>query len=150
LYATFNHRFYTYLNWTEGILNLAFSLALARRYGIIGVAMGTLIAAVVVRILVQPWWVCKVSKLYYGKYMRFWGGTLLHCMLWTAVAIAASAWGLRPNYPLLIGSAILASTLYAAGSWLFILNSSERAKLLRAMQNRRQDEVESAAHVAAL
>jgi len=143
LYATFNHRFYTYLNWAEGLLNLAFSLALARPLGIIGVATGTLIAALLIRIVVQPWWVCRVSNLRYVNYMRFWGGTLLNCVFWTGVAIAVSAWGLRPSYPLLIGSAILASGLYAISSWLFILNSSERTKLVVAMSNRGQEKVQT-------
>jgi O-antigen/teichoic acid export membrane protein len=150
LYATFNHRFYTYLNWAEGILNLGFSLALARPLGIVGVALGTLIAALIVRVIVQPWWVCKVSELHYINYMRFWGQTLLYCSFLTGIAIAVSAWGLRPSYPLLIGSAILASALYAAGSWLFILNPTERAKLFAAIADRRRDNVESTARVAAL
>ena len=107
LYASFNHRFYTYLNWTEGILNLGFSLVLARPLGIVGVAMGTLIAAFLVRVIVQPWWVCKVSKLHYAHYMRFWARTMVQSIVLTGVAIAVSAWGLRPSYPLLIGSAIL-------------------------------------------
>jgi O-antigen/teichoic acid export membrane protein len=150
LYATFNHRFYTYLNWAEGILNLAFSLVLARRFGIVGVAMGTLIAALLVRIIVQPWWVCKVTKLHYGTYMRFWGGAMSRCIFWTGIAIAVSAWGLHPSYPLLVGSAIFASALYATVSWLFILNQSERAKLLGALVNRQQGAVESTVHVPAL
>ena len=150
LYASFNHRFYTYLNWTEGILNLGFSLVLARALGIVGVAMGTLIAAFLVRVIVQPWWVCKVSKLHYAHYMRFWVRTMVHSIFLTGIAIAVSAWGLRPSYPLLIGSAILASTVYAGGSWLFILNPDERAKLLAAIANRRQYSVASAAGIAAL
>jgi O-antigen/teichoic acid export membrane protein len=150
LYAIFKHRFYTYLNWAEGILNLAFSLALARPFGIVGVALGTLIAAFIVRVIVQPWWVCKVSELHYVNYMRLWGGTMLRCISLMGVAIAVSAWGLRPNYPELLGSVTLAAVLYATGSWLFILNPSERKKLLAAMTNPRQDKVESNAPVAAL
>lgn len=150
LYATFNHRFYMYLNWTEGILNLVFSLALARPLGMVGVALGTLIAALIIRIIVQPWWVCKVSELHYLSYMRFWGKTLLRCIFWTAIAISLSVWGLRPSYPLLIGSAILASLLYAAASWLFIFSRSERNKLLEALTNRQPDAVESTEHVVAL
>ena len=123
LYATFNHRFYTYLNWAEGILNLVFSLALAHPLGIVGVALGSLIAAFIVRVIVQPWWVCKVSELHYLNYMRFWGKAMLQCISLTAIAIAVSAWGLRPSYPLLVGSAIVASAVYGAGSWLFSVES---------------------------
>ena len=79
LYATFNHRFYTYINWAEGVINLVFSLALARRFGITGVAMGTLIGALVIRAVIQPWWTCRVSGLHYGTYVKFLGKNFLYC-----------------------------------------------------------------------
>jgi O-antigen/teichoic acid export membrane protein len=150
LYATFNHRFYTYLNWAEGILNLAFSLALARSLGLIGVALGTLIAALIVRVIVQPWWVCKVINICYTGYMRFWVGKLLQCFFWTAVAITISAWGLRPNYALMTGSAILATVAYTIACWMFIFNPSERTQLWRAIAHRRQQEIEADAPVEIL
>src|SRR5262249_36745312 len=37
LYATFKHRFYTYLNGAEGLINLVVSLALAKPLGVLGV-----------------------------------------------------------------------------------------------------------------
>lgn len=134
LYATFKHRFYTYINWAEGILNLAFSLALARPLGILGVALGTLIGAFLVRIVLQPWWVCKVSGLHYGDYMRFLGKNVLRCGCLAGVAIAISAWGLRPNYLWLISSAVCATAIYSAGSWLVIFNRRERELVLGALR----------------
>ena len=50
LYATFKHRFYTYMNCAEGAINLVISLLLARPLGILGVALGTLIGAFIVRV----------------------------------------------------------------------------------------------------
>jgi O-antigen/teichoic acid export membrane protein len=126
LFATFNHRLYTYLNWAEGILNLVFSLALARPLGILGVALGTLIGAVVVRIVVQPWWVCKVSSLHYGSYMRFLGRNVAYCVCLMGAATAIVAWGLRPSYPFLVASAICATAIYAIGSWMLVLDPRER------------------------
>jgi O-antigen/teichoic acid export membrane protein len=126
LFSTFNYRFYVYTTWAEGILNLVFSLALARPLGILGVALGTLIGAVIVRIVVQPWWVCRVSGLDYGSYMRFFGRNLAYCGCLMGAAIAAVAWGLRPSYPLLVASAICATVIYAIGSWLLVLNPRER------------------------
>ena len=43
--------------------------------------MGTLIAAFLVRVIVQPWWVCKVSKLHYAHYMRFWARTMVQSIV---------------------------------------------------------------------
>jgi len=138
LYATFKHRFYTYLNCGEGILNLAVSVLLARSLGVLGVALGTLIAAFIVRVLAQPFWVCKASGLSYSKYIRFLGETTLRCAGLSALVIAISAWGLRPSYPWLIGSAACATVIYIAGSWLVVFNRTERGQLLAMASTRRQ------------
>jgi O-antigen/teichoic acid export membrane protein len=144
LYATFKHRFYTYLNCAEGLINLAFSLALVRRLGVVGVALGTLIAAFLIRVVAQPFWVCKVSGLPYGNYIRFLAGTLLRCTGLIGAAVAITAWGLRPSYPWLVSSAICATTIYAAGSWLMVFNRLEREQLLAVVTSRSQTSAESA------
>jgi O-antigen/teichoic acid export membrane protein len=145
LYATFKHRFYTYMNWAEGILNLVFSLILARPLGIVGVAMGTLIGAVVIRLVVQPWWVCRVTGVHYGRYARFLGKNLLYCCFLGAAAVGAAWWGLRPSYPYLIASAIFATTVYALGSWSIVFDRHERERLLASIVARRSPQVEPAA-----
>jgi O-antigen/teichoic acid export membrane protein len=137
LYATFNHRFYTYTNWAEGLLNLAFSLVLARPLGIVGVALGTLIGAFLIRVVLQPWWVCKVNGIPYGIYMRFIGRNLLYCSLLMGGAIAISAWGLRPSYPFLVASAICATLIYAIGSWLLVFDPLEREYFKAALRRDR-------------
>jgi O-antigen/teichoic acid export membrane protein len=149
LYATFKHRFYTYLNCAEGLINLAFSLALARPLGVFGVALGTLIAAFLVRVVAQPFWVCKVSGLPYSSYMRFLGGTLLRCICLIGAVIAITAWGLRPSYPWLVSSAICATILYAAGSWLAVFNRPEREQLLAVTTSRNGTRTEPSAAAAA-
>ena len=144
LYATFKNRVYMCINWVEGILNLAFSLALARPLGIFGVALGTLIGAFVVRIMLQPWWVCKVTGFHYAGYMRFFGKNLLRCTCLAGVAVVTAAWGLRPSYLWLVSSAVFATAVYAAGSWLVILNRRERELILGALRKthgRKQSEL---------
>jgi len=150
LYATINHRFYAYANWAEGIINLLFSLALARPLGILGVALGTLIGALVVRVGVQPWWVCKAVGLDYGRYMRFLARNLVRCGCLTGAAMAISAWGLKPSYSHMVTSAICATAGYAAGSWFLVFSGSERQQLQAAIANRNQKGLELAAVVAAL
>jgi len=145
LYATFNHRFYTYLNGAEGVINLGFSLVLARPFGVLGVALGTLIGAFVVRVVALPLWVCRVSGLHYGEYMKFLAGIFLRCMAIMGVAIAVSAWGLRPSYPWLVSSATLATLVYAVGSFLFVFDRADRETLLVAARLRRVASTELAA-----
>jgi O-antigen/teichoic acid export membrane protein len=145
LYATFKHRFYAYLNCAEGLINLIFSLALARPFGMLGVALGTLIGASLIRVVAQPFWVCKVSGLHYGDYIKFLGKTLFRCGCVMGSAIAIASWGLRPSYPWLISSAICATAIYAAGSWLFVFNRTERKQLLAVVTSRSQTPTVAAA-----
>jgi O-antigen/teichoic acid export membrane protein len=144
LYATFEHRYYTYMNSAEGVINLVFSLALARPLGILGVALGTLIGAVVIRIVAQPIIVCRVSGLSYGTYMKFLGGNLLRYGCLMGGTIALSEWGIRPAYFWLVSSGIWATAIYAAGSWLFVFNQGEREHFLDAVTNRGRNQIKMA------
>jgi O-antigen/teichoic acid export membrane protein len=138
LYATFKHRFYTYMNCAEGVINLGISLALAKPLGVLGVALGTLIAAFIIRVVVQPFWVCKAIGLHYGNYMKFLGSTLLRSVCVMGVAIAISAWGLKASYPWLISSAVCATLVSAPGFWFFVFNQREREQLLAVVTHRIQ------------
>ncbi len=134
LFSTFKHKGYAWINCAEAILNLGFSLALVKPLGILGVAMGTLIGAFVIRIIVQPWWVCKVSGIHYAKYMGFLGGNLLRSGCLAGGSIAIVAWGLRPSYAWLALSAICATAVYAVGSWLMVLDRHDREQFKAALR----------------
>ncbi|HEY6127047.1 MAG TPA: oligosaccharide flippase family protein [Candidatus Acidoferrum sp.] len=148
LYATFKHRFYTYLNCAEGLINLGISLALVRPLGVVGVALGTLIAAFLIRVVAQPFWVCKASGLHYGDYMRFLAVTLFRCGGLIGAVIAVTAWGLRSSYFWMISSAICATAIYAAGSWLVVFSPPERRQLLAVLASRSRTNTESAVGAA--
>jgi O-antigen/teichoic acid export membrane protein len=136
LYATFNHRFYTYLNLAEGIINLIVSIALAHSYGILGVALGTLIAAIIIRIAVQPWWVCRAVCISYRGYMKSVGWNMVRCSCLMGAAVTISAWGLRTSYVYLMSAATCTAAVYVAGSWILVFNGHERKVLLNAITNR--------------
>ena len=136
LFATFKDRVYAFSTLAEGILNLAVSLALVRRYGILGVALGTLVAAVIIRLIIQPWLMCRVSQISYSVYMRFLASNTLRCAGLIGVSYLLLSWGLRPNYMYLFGSAACASVLYAAGSWFLVLDKKERELFWAALRKR--------------
>lgn len=58
MYGVSKHHFLAYVNLGEGVMNLILSLWLGRRYGMSGVALGTLIPMAVMWFLVQPIYVC--------------------------------------------------------------------------------------------
>jgi O-antigen/teichoic acid export membrane protein len=68
LYGVSRHRFLAWLTFAEAIANVALSIYWARRYGMIGVALGTLVPIVIAKFIVQPAYVCRTLKLSPGSY----------------------------------------------------------------------------------
>jgi O-antigen/teichoic acid export membrane protein len=54
----------------EGLSNLALSVILVRSYGLIGVALGTLIPAIVFQGILHPFFVCRILHISLGTYCR--------------------------------------------------------------------------------
>lgn len=130
LNSTFNHRAYAYMNLTEGLINLIASLLLARPLGIVGVALGTLIGAFFIRVIVQPWQTCKASGIPFAAYLKLLGGTLIRSGILIGASIVVTFWGLKPNYAYIASSALVATALYLAGSIWVLFSEAERKQLL--------------------
>jgi O-antigen/teichoic acid export membrane protein len=63
LYALGRHRAMAAWTLAEGAANIVLSLYLGRAYGTIGIALGTAIPMVVNAVLVQPWYVLRLTGL---------------------------------------------------------------------------------------
>ena len=63
LYGTSRNRFFAFSNALEGVINIILSIILIGRYGLVGMAWGMTLAAVLVKLIIQPLWVCRVFKL---------------------------------------------------------------------------------------
>lgn len=137
LNAIFKHRSFAVLTLAEGFVNLAVSLALVRRYGILGVALGTLVAAVLVRIIAQPWWLSRVGGIPYTKYINHILSNAFTCGCVIGLCFAIVVWGLRPSYPYLFISALGATLIYAVGSWRFVFTADERSLFRATLVQRR-------------
>jgi len=69
-YGVEKHRFLSILTVVEGVANLALSLMLVGRFGLVGVALGTAIPMVLFKGVVQPIYICRVVKLPVLNYMK--------------------------------------------------------------------------------
>lgn len=68
LYGISKHKFFTISNSIEGIANLVLSVILVRKYGLIGVALGTAIPMIIIKLFVQPVYTCRIIKLDIREY----------------------------------------------------------------------------------
>ena len=70
LYGIDKHKLLAYFTLAEGMANLVLSLALVRKYGIYGVALGTAIPMFIVKTFIQPVYVCKIMKIPIRRYFQ--------------------------------------------------------------------------------
>lgn len=68
LYGISKHKFFAISNLAEGITNLVLSLILVKKYGLLGVAIGTAIPMIIIKLFIQPVFTCKAIKLDIKKY----------------------------------------------------------------------------------
>ncbi len=133
LYAIAKHRYYAALNSVEGLLNLVLSLWLVRRYGMVGVALGTLGAMALMRLAVQPIWVCRLSGVPYRVYTKTAGSALGGTVLAAGLVWLLCAWAISPDYWRLAGSAAAALSLYTFLVLFLVFGSADRLRIWSAL-----------------
>jgi O-antigen/teichoic acid export membrane protein len=68
MYALNKHQYYAVATMLEAIANVLLSIFLARRYGMVGVALGTAIPMIVVKVFIQPVYVSYLIGFGIGAY----------------------------------------------------------------------------------
>ena len=68
LYGISKHNFFAYVTIIEGLTNVILSILLVKKFGLIGVALGTAIPMFFVKTFIQPFYVCKIIKLSVFEY----------------------------------------------------------------------------------
>lgn len=63
MFAVNKHSYFAFVNMIEAIANLLISITLAPKYGIVGVALGTAIPMVIVKLFVQPVYVSRIAGI---------------------------------------------------------------------------------------
>jgi O-antigen/teichoic acid export membrane protein len=119
LSATLNQRYYAVLNISEALANLVLSVALAPRFGMLGVAYGTLIPCFVVRILVQPWVIERRIGIRVVDYLRVSAPTVMRVMACLLLPYLLTRLFLRPTYPSLVTVGLLSTLSFALPVWYF-------------------------------
>jgi O-antigen/teichoic acid export membrane protein len=119
--------------WTffEGVMNLALSIHWAPRYGLAGVALGTAIPQIFVKLTIQPWYVLRVSRTTIGDYLtRAIAGPAMATILFLLIARpVCQAVDTTRVFSLLVSAAI-GTLLYCFIACFVALSSSERQVLL--------------------
>lgn len=70
LFGIARHRIYAGVSLMEGVANLALSIELVKRWGILGVAVGTCVPMLATKLLFLPLYTCHVASIPFGRYLR--------------------------------------------------------------------------------
>lgn len=86
--ASNKHELFGYVNFIEGVLNLFFSLfyVLIMKLGLIGVALGTLTPALLTKLILQPYFTCKVTQIKLSTYYTFFAKNFLLGLILYSIA----------------------------------------------------------------
>lgn len=128
------HKAFSLWTLVEGAANLILSIFWARKYGLIGVALGTTVPLIISKLVIQPWYVLKDLRLSGWQYFRKGLGRPLIA----GGAFMASSWVLvmnermiTINFLSLAISCALQSLIFALFSYLLGLAESDKGTLRR-------------------
>jgi O-antigen/teichoic acid export membrane protein len=116
LWGMAKHRTWAYVVLAEGLLNLALSILLVRRYGIIGDALGTALPLACSMLFFLPQHICHHLKIRLGTYLRqAYSLPLLLCTPLVAVLLLMRHWFFAHTYLQLALQLGIAWLVYGVG-----------------------------------
>jgi O-antigen/teichoic acid export membrane protein len=138
LYGLSKHRPYALLNVVEGAANVLLSIALVRRFGLYGVALGTAIEFAVFKLLIQPAYVCRPIGLPVRVYMV---DTILVTFLKSAAPLGlfflAARRFIGPSYGRVLACGAAQTAFFAPIAYAFVLDAAERRLVAGALASLR-------------
>lgn len=137
LFGVSKHKVLLYILAAEGISNIALSLALVGRYGIVGVALGTAIPQAIIYLFIYPYvfhraMAAKVSTFYLSA---------ARSIMWAVVFTLPVAWFviriLTPDsWPRLIGGCLVVSIAMLVGFGGVVLEKDDRRRIIGTLKTK--------------
>jgi len=133
LFGISKHKFFAWFNSIEGGANLILSILLARKYGILGVALGTMIPMLMTKLIIQPIYVCWLASVNYMEYVRRMARTLAIIIVALVIPLLLTMKLAAPNYKTLGAVALLSAISYVLVLWFLEFTPAEAKMLERAI-----------------
>jgi len=133
LFGMARHRTLAFVRLAEGVVNLVLSIVLLRRYGVIGVALGTVIPQLCINLLFLPGHLCRVLDIRLRIFLKeaYVAPLLLSAPL-AAVLLLLRRWSPAHSYLQLLAQLVAGAAVYSAGLIWFLLTREQAGAELRA------------------
>ncbi len=119
------HKKLAWVLFSEGILNVGLSLLLLHRFGVLGVALGTVIARLMTSFWFAPWYVCRILRQDFREYLRDVGLTLIPFVPSLGFAVIVRQWSASP-FLIIFGGSLATCATYLAFFSRLSLSRAER------------------------
>jgi O-antigen/teichoic acid export membrane protein len=141
LMTTKAYKFVGIMSLTEGVGKLILSLILVKHLGIVGVAVGTLVAGAITNLLVLPILVSRYLSIRWIEYVWKVGKSAsIGILAFMSPAIISMAFS-SPDYTILSAVGIASFVVYAGTIWGFGFSSSEVRIIRKVSLPRKRTEV---------
>lgn len=114
--------------WTiaEGIVNIGLSIVWGRSYGLLGVAMGTVVPMLFIKLFVQPYYALKAAEMSAWTFLR--RGLARPLIVGPLFILAAwcLAYPTKPELPLFTAIVLAQVVIFLAITWFLGLTKTER------------------------
>jgi O-antigen/teichoic acid export membrane protein len=129
LYARSKPGYFALSNGIEGVGNAVCSIVLVQYWGILGVAIGTCIPMVIVKLTVQPWLVSRVLGISAVDYLLVIFRAAVFACIALVVPSILTCLLVEPNYLSLIVTGVLCAITYFAVVGVMNLTADERSRI---------------------
>jgi O-antigen/teichoic acid export membrane protein len=121
------HRVAAYVSISEAIANIALSIILVHKYGIVGVAMGTAIPMIITNSIVIPWYSCRVVGISWFHFLSEAYVKPFLCVIFFVISLYTILKFIPVTTWLAFVSALsVPIVIYCFFAWLICLSKSER------------------------
>ncbi|MFZ0638970.1 MAG: oligosaccharide flippase family protein [Candidatus Acidiferrales bacterium] len=130
LIALGRHRAYGLWTIGEGLANLFLSIIWAHKYGIVGVALGTAVPLLAVKLTLQPWYVTRVLDMSLGEYFgKALARPLVACGLFVGLCGLIGGFQANPGWWHLLGTVTWQGALLVVLAYAIGLDGADRNML---------------------
>lgn len=131
LFATARHRYYAAQSTVEAVASFTLAFILGSKFGMNGVALGTVVPIVVVKLTIQPWYVARNLSIslreYWFRVVAM--ATLAMVVLAGGLGLMSynfGRWGLGMTLLITISSVLISGTVL----WQLVLDKTDRAHVI--------------------
>ena len=135
LFGVSKHKVLFYILAAEGVSNIALSLALVGRYGILGVALGTAIPQAIIYMFIYPYVFHRVMAAKVSTFYLTAARSIIYAVVFTLPVSWFAVRILTPDsWPRLIGGCALVTVAMLIGFGGFILERNDRMRIFEILK----------------